>query len=239
MKKNTEYMAVLACACFLAVSGCKSGDVEALPPDDSPVVHSSISPKPAKGCGSPFYSVHYSSAYKTLREAEEYKAGARDYYVRELNDNRNEYLLAGISASERKDWFESHKIAEKDQPCMNVIFDEIGAAAKRTLPKFRPLNYSHHDSTEEGLIREAVKKEIPDGQVIGIGVLSPTWEIDKLNNGTPRSRYKYGMAWVKSPSFDDGYCRIFYANIVQDYSGGGTYADSQANYISITPAGCK
>ena len=72
-----------------------------------------------------------------------------------------------------------------------------------------------------------------------VGVQSATWEIEKLNNGTPSSRYKYGMAWVKSLKFDDGYCRIAYVNIVQDYSGGGTYAESKANSISMEPAGCK
>lgn len=117
--------------------------------DNTPVQHSDISPKPPKGCGGGFYSVHYGDAYKTLREAEEYKPGLRDHYVRELSDRRNEYLLAGISANERKEWLTSHRIAEKDQPCLVPLFDEIGAAAKRTLPKYHPRGYTHHDSDEE------------------------------------------------------------------------------------------
>jgi hypothetical protein len=69
-------------------------------------------------------------------------------------------------------------------------------------------------------------------------VFAPSWEIEKLNNGLPSSRYKSGMAWVKSPKLDAGYCRIAHVNIVQDYSGGGTYADSKANFINLEPAGC-
>lgn len=224
---------------LLAASGCKKNgaDDPDLPVDNTPAQHSDISPKPAKGCGN--YSWHYSSAYKTLREVEEYKPELREYYVRELNDHRNEFLLAGISPSFRKDWFESHKTAEKDIPCMMPLFEEIGAAAKRTLPKFRPRGYTHHDSSEEKLMVQALKQEVPDAEVLGVGTNIANWEIEKLGNGTPSNRYKYGMVWVKSPSFDDGYCRIAYVNVFQDYSGGGTYADTQANFIKMEPAGCR
>lgn len=238
--KRITVMAVSVCA--LVVSGCKKNGVETedpIPVDNTPVKHSDISAKPPKGCGSPFFSIHYEDAYKTLREAEDYKPGLRTYYVRELSDHRNEYLLAGISPNERKQWLTSHRIAEKDQQCLVPLFDEIGAAAKRTLPKYRPRGYVHHDSDEEKLIKEVVKNEFPDGEVLHVGVSSPSWQIEKLNNGTPSSRYKYGMAWVKSATFDDGYCRIMYINVVQDYAGGGTYADTHTSYISLEPAGCK
>ena len=51
------------------------------------------------------------------------------------------------------------------------IFDELGAAAKRTLPKYRPRGYSHDDSDEEDLIRKAVKKEVPDAEVLAVGLV--------------------------------------------------------------------
>lgn len=226
----------------LVFVACKGGSTSVDAPitvDDSPVIHSEISPKPPKGCGGGFYSVHYHDAYKTLREVEDYKAGARSYYVRELSDRQNEYLLSGISPEFRKRWLESHNIAEKDQHCLVPLFDEIGAAAKRTLPKYQPRDYTHHDSDEEDLIRAAVKAEAPDAKFLAIGVRQANWDIEKLRNGLPSLRYKYGMAWVKSSAFDDGYCRIYYVNIVQDYAGGGSYAESRASYISLEPAGCK
>lgn len=224
---------------LLAGLAMNTVQAEEASPDNSPVVHSPISPHPPGGCGSGFWSVHYDNAYKTLREAEDYKPGQRTYYVRELNDRRNEYLLAGISPSFRKDWLSSHHTPEKDAHCIVPLFDEIGAAAKHTLKNYRPLGYQFHESSDESLIRDAVKSKIPDAEIMGIGVKQASWEIEKLGNGIPNDRYKYGMAWVKSAKFDDGYCRIVHVNVVQDYSGGGTYADSKGLYINMEPAGCK
>ena len=152
MKRTVAAGAMIGC--FLAANGCKKNGAdlnEEIPVDSSPVVHSEISPRAPKGCGV-VYGIHYGDAYKTLREAEDYKAGARTYYVRELSDRRNEYLLAGISPSFRKEWLTSHRTAEKDYPCIVPVFDEIGAAAKRTIQKYRPRGYTHHDSGEEQLM---------------------------------------------------------------------------------------
>ena len=218
---------------------CKKGDStdEKIEVDDTPVVRSAIAEKVAKGCGN--YSYHYGQALKTLREAEEYKPGLRDYYVSELNDHRNEFLLASISPSLRKEWFSSHRTAEKDLHCMVSIFDELAAAAKRTLPKYHPRGYIHHESADEEVIRSAIKEAIPDFEELAVGVKSPSWLIEKHNNGIPSSRYKYGMAWIKNPKDDDGYCRLVFVNVVQDYAGGESYAASTGNYISSEPAGCK
>ena len=226
-------------ALFVLAACKKNGADEAVVPDNTPVIKSTLSKTPEKGCGGGFFSSHYHDAHKTLVEAEEYKPQLRDYYVSELSDRRNEYLLAGISPKFRAEWLESHRIAEKDKHCMVPIFDELSASAKRTLPNYHPHGYIHHDSSEEKLMREAVKAELPDAEVLGVGVKSPTWAIEKLYNGLPSSRYKYGMAWVKSASLDDGYCRIVFVNLVQDYSGGSSYGDTVANYISMEPAGCQ
>ncbi|HEX6834794.1 MAG TPA: hypothetical protein VF132_14750 [Rudaea sp.] len=207
--------------------------------DGTAVVHSTISAHAPKDCGGGFWSVHYDDAYRTLREAEEYKPGARTYYVRELSDRRNEYLLAGISPSFRKDWLSSHQTPEKEAHCIVPLFDEIGAAAKRTLPNFRPTSYKFHEASDEALIKEAIKDKMPEAVILETGVQQASWDIEKLNNGIPKDRYKYGMAWVKSPKFDDGYCRIVHVNIIQDYAGGGTYAESKSRYINMIPAGCK
>lgn len=227
---------ILVSFVVLAVSCKKGHQADPLPADDSPVVHSDISPKVEKGCGN--YSWHYGDAYKTLREVEDYRPGKRDYYVRELNDRRNEFLLAGISPAERAEWFSSHKTPDNQRHCMEGIFTAIGEAAKKTLPHYQPRGYTHHESGEDDIIKNAVKQEFPEAEIIETGVSSPSWNIDKHSNGIPRSRYKYGMAWVKGKPWDDGYCRIMYINVFQDYAGGSSYADTQPNYISIEPAGC-
>jgi hypothetical protein len=252
MNRRSVFVTVLA---YVLVAGCHGhgsgsgsgsgsgtrhggSDTQGDPPvaDDTPPEHADIPSKAPRGCGIA-YSVHYGDALKTLRDAESYKATARKYYVRELSDNRNEYLEAGISPKLRQEWFTDHRSAEKDRHCMTGIFDALGNAAKRTLPKYRPRGYTHHD--DDSLIKDVVKQKIPDAQILEIGVSSPIWEIEKLRNGLPRVRYKYGMAWVKSASADDGYCRIVYVNVQQDYSGGGTFGESRGNYIKTEPAGCK
>jgi hypothetical protein len=220
-------------------AGSASAEETAPPPDNSPVVHSQIAAHPPGDCGGGFWSVHYEDAYKTLREAEDYKRGERDYYVRELSDRRNEYLLASISPKFRKDWLKSHNIPDKDAHCIVPLFDEIGAAAKRTLKNYWPAGYKYHEASDETLIKDAVKEKIPDAEIFRVGVKQSSWDIDKLSNGLPEDRYKYGMAWVKSATFDDGYCRIVHVNIIQDYSGAGTYADSKSRYINMVPAGCR
>ena len=231
--------ALAACSGSGSGSASASADVAEPPPDNSPVVHSQISAHPPSDCGSGFWSVHYEDAYKTLRQAEDYKRGERDYYVRELSDRRNEYLLAGISPDFRKDWLKSHNTPDKEAHCIVPLFDEIGAAAKRTLKNYWPSGYKFHEPADETLIKDAVKEKIPDAQILAVGVKQSSWDIDKLSNGLPQDRYKYGMAWVKSSTFDDGYCRIVHVNIIQDYSGGGTYGDSKSRYINMVPAGCK
>ncbi len=223
---------------LLSLVSCKknAADEDKLPVDDSPVVHAEFSPHAPKGCGSGFYSVHYADALKTLRQAEDFKPGERDYYVSELSDRRNEYLNAGISPSERAEWLNGHKIPEKDQHCLLPLFEAIGEAAKRTLKNYHPRGYTHHD--DDDIIRGSIKEELPDAEILGVGVMSPTWNIEKHSNGVPSVRYKYGMAWVKSAKFDDGYCRIAYVNVLQDYSGGGSYGESRPNFIRAEPSGC-
>ena len=236
---KVRFSVVLLLVSSVLVSSCKKGvdKEDPIEVDNTPVVKSEISAHVDKGCGV-VYGIHYSDAYKTLREAEEYKPGLRDYYVRELSDRRNEYLWAAISPSERAEWFSSHKTAEKDMHCMSKIFEELGAAAKRTLPKYHPRGYVHHEENDDDLITAAIKQELPNAEIIKVGVSSPAWNIEKRSNGIPNSRYKYGMAWV-NPKTDDGFCRIAYINIVQDYAGGSSYGESVANYISMEPAGCK
>lgn len=222
---------------LVSVAACSKGEAPVVV-DNTPVIHNTTIPdKVPKDCSGGFYSYHYEKALKTLREVEDFRTGKRDYYVHELSDRRNEYLLAGISPRLRADWISSHKVKEKDMHCVMPLFEAIHAAAKSTLPKYQPHGYTHHDGKEEDLMKEAVKAEIPDAQFIAVGVKSPSWMIEKHYNGIPSLRYKYGMAWVKSATFDDGYCRIMYVNILQDYDGTG-YADSRANYISMEPAGC-
>jgi hypothetical protein len=189
-------------------------------------------------CSDSFTEVHNEGMRKTLKEAEEYTPTLRNYYVEDFSDNRNEYLRAAISPSERKEWLTSHNIKPEDYPCFVPLFDQIAAAAKKTLPTYQPKGYILGTPAEFKLMRDKVD-DLADATVLKIGIKSPSWLIEKDNYNFPTSRYKYGMIWVRNPKLDDGYCRIVFVNIIQDYAGGGTYGDSYGSFIKSEPAGCQ
>jgi len=196
--------------------------------------------EPAKSvdnCSDAFTQVHTENMEKTRKEAEEYRPGLRDYYVEDFNDNRNEYLRAAISPSKRQEWLTSHNIARESYPCFVPLFDAIAAAAKKTLPTYTPTGYNIRNAAEERLMLGQVN-DISEGRVLKVGLFSTTWKIAKDDYNFPTSRFKYGLIWARYPKLDDGFCRIIYVNIVQDYAGGGTYGDSYGNFIKSEPAGC-
>ncbi|HEV8592520.1 MAG TPA: hypothetical protein VGQ55_10490 [Pyrinomonadaceae bacterium] len=188
-------------------------------------------------CSDPFTEVHNESMRKTLKEAEEYTPTLRNYYVQDFNDNRNEYLWAAISPSRRKEWLTDHNIKTEDYGCFVPLFDQIATAAKKTLPTYQPKGYTLGTPAEFKLIRDQVN-DLSNATVIKVGVKSPNWIIEKDNYNFPTARFKYGMVWARYPTKDDGYCRIIFVNIVQDYAGGGTYGASYGSFIKSEPAGC-
>lgn len=210
------------------------------PSTSQPADTSDTASEPAKSadnCSDAFTQVHTENMEKTRKEAEEYRPGLRDYYVEDFNDRRNEYLRAAISPSKRQEWLTSHNIDKASYPCFVPLFDAIAAAAKRTLPTYMPKGYNIRNAAEERLMLGQVT-DISEAKVLKTGLFSTTWKIAKDEYNFPTSRFKYGMIWARYPNLDDGFCRIIYVNIVQDYAGGGTYGDSYGNFIKSEPAGC-
>jgi len=186
--------------------------------------------------GNPIFNVHNENIEITKKQAAEYKPGLRDYYVQDFNDRQNIYLKAALSASKRQDWLGEWK-DENLVKCINVALDELAVIARKTLPSYRPTGYTVRNAAEERLLRDAVD-DIADAKVIRLGLGSATWKIDKNEYGLPTARFKYGMIYARYPNLDDGFCRIIYVNIVQDYAGGGTYGDSYGQFIKSEFAGC-
>jgi len=60
----------------------------------------------AQSCksGDAVFRVHNDNIEITKKQAADYKPGARDYYVRDFNDNENLYLKAALSPSRRQEW---------------------------------------------------------------------------------------------------------------------------------------
>lgn len=198
---------------------------------------SASEPAKSNNCSDGFTQVHTENMEKTRKEAEEYRPGLRDYYVEDFDDNRNEYLRAAISPTKRQEWLTSHNVAKENYPCFVPLFDAIAAAAKKTLPTYMPTGYAVRNAAEERLMLGQVN-DISEAKVLKVGLAATTWRIAKDDYNFPTSRYKYGMIWARYPKLDDGFCRIIYVNIVQDYAGGGTYGDSYGNFIKSEPAGC-
>ena len=181
------------------------------------------------------YGVWRDDMETTRKEAAEYKPGLRDYYVQNFNDKRNEYLWQAISPKERKELLD--KIPPQDHPCFVPILDAIAAAAKTTLSTYRPTGYGTATPAEQRLLRAAVE-DIEKATVFMVGLESGAWNIEKNGYGIPTARYRYGVIWLKWPGADDSYCRAYYVNLVQDYSGGGTYSQSYGRYANVEPVGC-
>lgn len=174
----------------------------------------------------------------TRKQAEEYTPGLRGYYVQDFNDNQNMYLWAALSSQRRQKWYEETKWSQEERTkCLDPLFDAISAAVKRTLPTYQPTGYAAATAAEAQLIKGRIT-DIKDAVVFKTGVKPGPWKVSKNSLGIPTDRYKHGMVWVKYPSNEDGFCRIFFVNIVQDYAGGGTYGASYGHYVSLEPSGC-
>lgn len=184
----------------------------------------------------PVFTIHNENAQITIKQAAEYRPGLRNYYVREFNDNQNIYLKAAISASRRQKWFEGWKDPSFPK-CMGPVLDQLAAVARKTLPTYKPTGFPVRNAAEENLLRTAVN-DIADAKPLGGGFTSTDWKIEHRGNGIPRLRYRNGMLYLKYPKLDDGFCRIVHVNLVQDYSGGGTYGATRAAFIKTEPAGC-
>ena len=194
--------------------------------------------KDAHSCksGDAVFRVHSDNIETTKKQAADYKPGARDYYVRDFNDNENLYLKAALSPSRRQDWLGRWK-DQRFVKCMNIALDELAAIAKKTLPSYRPTGYTVRNAAEEKALLTGVK-DIAQATVITSGLSSPSWKIEQNRQGVPVRRFKHGMIHAKYRNVDDGFCRIVYVNVVQDHAGGGTYGDSRPIYIKSEFAGC-
>lgn len=194
-------------------------------------------PAVAQNCkGSPIFDIHNENVEITKKQAAEYKPGLRDFYVRDFNDAENVYLKAALSKRRRDEWFARWKDPSFPK-CMGPVLDELAVIAKKTLPSYRPTGYTVRNAAEEKLLRDGVN-DIANATVLGAGFLPGPWKIETRGNGIPRARFKHGMLYLKYANSDDGFCRIAHVNLLQDYSGGGTYAGSRPLFIKSEPAGC-
>lgn len=171
----------------------------------------------------------------TKTEAEEYRPGLRAYYVSDFNDRENKYLKASLSPSRRsslmKNW------PANFVQCITPALDDLARAAKKTLPSYTPVGYTLGTPAEIKVLKSGVT-DLAQAVVFKAGISSATWNISKNSLGIPNNRYKHGLIWAKYSTTDDGFCRIIYVNLVQEYAGGGTYGESRGNFVKSEYSGC-
>jgi len=180
-------------------------------------------------------NVYLTDIEKTRKEAEGYKPGVRDYYVQDFSDRENIYLKASLSPSRRNKWLGTWPA--NIVQCITPALENLAVVAKSTLPTYRPTGYTLGTPAELKVLKSGVN-DLDQATVFKVGLSSPTWNISKDSFNFPTARFRYGLIWAKYSTTDDGFCRIIYVNLVQDYAGGGTYGESYGNLIKSEYAGC-
>ena len=155
-------------------------------------------------------------------------------------DPENEYFPASItnddytglalSKKERATWLKDHKQGPNAK--LDAAFDSLRASVLKRMPehKIEPKTFAFHSVAEEKmLVREL--SDIVGLKVFKTGFSEGSWLIEKNDYGLPTARYKHGAVYGRNPNAEDQLCRVWYVNIVQDYSGGGTYGASGTRFV--------
>jgi len=200
--------------------------------------------KPSGGCDQYSFviGVFVDDIKKKQAEAAAY-TGPQDkiYYVSETQDD---YVRMSVSKRARDKWFADKKMNDyrADKPCNKVdpALDELAATVAKTIPLYVPSpgKYAVHNAAEEALMKSKITDLSAADKVFKIGLDSANWNIGKDDYNFPINRYKYGMIYMKPSGADDPYCRMIFVNVIQDYSGGGTYGASYGRFIKSEIAGC-
>ena len=123
---------------------------------------------------------------------------------------------------------------------LGPALDGLATAAAAKLPTYIPNkeNFTFHNPIEEKMMRSQLKN-LSTLKIVKIGLSEGSWLIDKNDYGLPTARYKHGHIWARDSSDDYQYCHVYDINIIQDYSGGGTYGASYARFIEDSIFGCQ
>jgi hypothetical protein len=149
--------------------------------------------------------------------------------------------ITSLWKEERDKWMKDYgflKVRETPDNRFDAALDALAVSIRKRLPEHLPKadRYIIRNPAEEKLMRSAMK-DTPQLKVFKIGLNQANWLIDKNEFGIPRARYKHGMIWGRALP-GDTVCLLWFINIVQDYSGGGTYGASYANFIRYDISGC-
>ena len=142
----------------------------------------------------------------------------------------DDYISLALSKKERDSWLRDKKVAPDAR--LDACLEELKASLTRRMPEYtvNPKSFTYRNAAEEKLLL-AEMADVPGMKVFKIGFNQSTWLIDRNEWGIPKARYKHGLIFGRNPASEDPFCRVWYVNVVQEYTGGGTYGPTQARYI--------
>lgn len=176
---------------------------------------------------------------ETLQEVKDYTP---QNSTRIVQSKYWDWLARAISPSARNEFLNKwgSLLQPKQRQGFERDLDAIGAALPPKIAAFtkdKINNFPFRNPAEEGMMR-AELRDLTGMVVHKIGLYQNQWLIEKNNFGLPVNRYKQGAVYGRDPRSDHAYCRIWYVNIIQSYSGGGTYAASYAKYVGSDFVAC-
>ena len=145
-------------------------------------------------------------------------------------NSSDDYIALALSKNERTKWLQDKKVAPDAK--LDAALDEVKNLLHKRLPEYtiNPRSFNNRNAAEEKLML-AEMSDVPGMKVFKIGFNQANWIVDKNGLGIPKARYKHGLIYGRNPASEDSFCRVWYLNVVQEYSGGGTYGATEARYI--------
>jgi hypothetical protein len=149
----------------------------------------------------------------------------------------DDYTGLALSKSERAKWLKDHKVGANAK--LEAAFESLKASILKRLPEHKPepTAFAFHNVAEEKMML-AELREIAGLKVFKSGISEASWLIEKNDFGLPTARYKHGAIYGRNPNSEDKFCRVWLINLVQDYSGGGTYGATATRYIDKSYVAC-
>lgn len=179
-------------------------------------------------------------AQKVQKDIDEFDPQKKVWLV---SPNNFDILMRAVSQKTRTKWLKDANALDKVRKTPNnrldAAFDALADAASKKIPTYKSkLNeFKFRNPTEEKLMK-SILEHIADYKVFSGGLAQTSWLIAKDNYGLPIRRFKSGALYLKDVTADHPYCYLTYINIMQDYSGGGTYGDGYAEFIKDELVGC-
>ena len=186
----------------------------------------------------PWFSTHRDGIRQALKDVNEY-----DPATKLTMGTDSKYVLYAVSQKSRTKLL-SNAYALKFKAALDAELAPLAEALAKKLPNYPPplKSYSLRSAGEEAMMKRALGNAARY-KIFSGGLQPGGWKIETNNLGIPKSRYKYGMLYVRDTEADHPYCHAAYVNIVQSYAGGGTYAASRAVFagesLVACPAGAK